>query len=117
MVDDEPALLHQPDLMLAILRAAHHAPASLHDVMAQLPSNLAAAHEPLLSQRAIRAAGSNVGAASEAPTRLQLPATTGFVLPHVVPGCSTSIRMVSTSCCCRVPRVSHLPDRADPQAV
>ena len=33
MEDDEPALLHEPDLMLAILRAAHHAPASLDDAM------------------------------------------------------------------------------------
>ena len=47
MEDDEPALLHEPDLMLAILRAAHHAPASLDDAMARLQANLAAAHEPL----------------------------------------------------------------------
>ena len=47
MEDDEPALLHEPDLMLAILRAAHQAPASLDDAMARLQANLAAAHEPL----------------------------------------------------------------------
>ena len=47
MEDDEPALLHEPDLMLAVLRAAHHAPASLDDAMARLRANLAAAHEPL----------------------------------------------------------------------
>jgi restriction system protein len=47
MEDDEPALLHEPDLMLAILRAAHHAPASLDDAMARLHARLAAAHEPL----------------------------------------------------------------------
>ena len=47
MEDDEPALLHEPDLMLAILRAAHQAPASLDDAMARLHANLAAAHEPL----------------------------------------------------------------------
>src|SRR5262245_1067470 len=47
MEDDEPALLHEPDLMLAILRAAQKAPASLEDAMARLNANLAAAHEPL----------------------------------------------------------------------
>ena len=47
MEDDEPVLLHEPDLMLAILRAAQHAPASLDDAMARLHANLAAAHEPL----------------------------------------------------------------------
>ena len=47
MEDDEPALLHEPDLMLAILRAAHRAPAGLDDAMVRLHANLAAAHEPL----------------------------------------------------------------------
>ena len=47
MEDDEPALLHEPDLMLAILRAALQAPAGLDDAMARLHANLAAAHEPL----------------------------------------------------------------------
>ena len=47
MEDDEPVLLHEPDLMLAILRAAQHAPASLDDAMARLHANFAAAHEPL----------------------------------------------------------------------
>jgi restriction system protein len=46
MEDDEPALLHEPDLMLAILRAAQTAPASLEDATARLHANLAAAHEP-----------------------------------------------------------------------
>ncbi|MDP9143152.1 MAG: hypothetical protein M3N43_00365, partial [Actinomycetota bacterium] len=46
MEDDEPALLHEPDLMLAILRAAHRAPAGLDDAMVRLHANLAAAHEP-----------------------------------------------------------------------
>lgn len=47
MEDDEPALLHEADLMLAILRAAHQAPAGLADAMVRLHANLAAAHEPL----------------------------------------------------------------------
>jgi hypothetical protein len=47
MEDDEPALLHEPDLMLAILRAARQGPAGLDDAMARLHGNLAAAHEPL----------------------------------------------------------------------
>jgi hypothetical protein len=45
--DDESALLHEADLMLAILRAAHQAPASLEDAMVRLHTKLAAAHEPL----------------------------------------------------------------------
>ena len=47
MEDDEPALLHEPDLMLALLRAARHGPAGLDDAMARLHANLAAAHERL----------------------------------------------------------------------
>ena len=47
MEDDEPALLHEPNLMLAILRAAHQAPAGLDDAMTRLHANLDAAHEPL----------------------------------------------------------------------
>jgi hypothetical protein len=47
MEDDEPRLLHEPDLMLAILRAARQGPAGLDDAMARLHANLAAAHEPL----------------------------------------------------------------------
>ena len=47
MEDDEPALLHEPDLMLAILRAARQGPARLDDAVARLHANLAAAHEPL----------------------------------------------------------------------
>ena len=47
MEDDEPALLHEPDLMLAILRAARQGPAGLDDAMARLHANLVAAHEPL----------------------------------------------------------------------
>ena len=43
--DDEPVLLHEPDLMLAILRAARQGPAGLDDAMARLHANLAAAHE------------------------------------------------------------------------
>ena len=46
MADDEPALLHEPDLMLAVLRAARQGPAGLDDAMARLQANLAAAHEP-----------------------------------------------------------------------
>ena len=47
MEDDEPALLHEPDLMLAILRAARQGPAGLDDAMARLHANFAAADEPL----------------------------------------------------------------------
>ena len=46
MEDDEPALLHEPDLMLAILRSARQGPAGLDDAMARLHANLVAAHEP-----------------------------------------------------------------------
>jgi restriction system protein len=46
MADDEPALLHEPDLMLAVLRAARQGPAVLDDAMARLHGALAAAHEP-----------------------------------------------------------------------
>lgn len=44
-MEDEPILLHEPDLMLAILRAAHEEPADLDAAMARLFANLAAAGE------------------------------------------------------------------------
>jgi hypothetical protein len=46
MADDEPILLHEPDLMLAILRTARDRPASLDDAMAQLADLRTAAREP-----------------------------------------------------------------------
>lgn len=46
MDDDEPTLLHEPDLMLAILRAAHDAPAGLDEALTRLRTTLAQAHEP-----------------------------------------------------------------------
>jgi hypothetical protein len=44
--DDESILLHEPDLMLAILRTARQRPASLEDAMALLAANRAVAEEP-----------------------------------------------------------------------
>lgn len=46
MEDDEPILLHEPDLMLAILRAAWRHPAGLDDALAELRSYRLAAGEP-----------------------------------------------------------------------
>jgi hypothetical protein len=46
MADDEPILLHEPDLMLAILRTARERPAGLEDAMAQLAALRADAREP-----------------------------------------------------------------------
>jgi hypothetical protein len=46
MDDDEPILLHEPDLMLAILRVARRQPARLDDALAELGANLEAAGEP-----------------------------------------------------------------------
>lgn len=48
MDDFEPILQHEPDFMLAILRAAQAAPARLDDAAARLHRHLAAAGEPLL---------------------------------------------------------------------
>ena len=45
VVDEEPILLHEADLMLAILRAAHESPATLPDAYMALLAHLAAAHE------------------------------------------------------------------------
>jgi restriction system protein len=50
MEDDEAALLHEPDLMLAILRAACQGPAGLDDALARLRAHLAVLHEPLLAE-------------------------------------------------------------------
>lgn len=44
--EDEPILLHEPDLMLAILRAAHGGPATLEAARRRLEANRALAHEP-----------------------------------------------------------------------
>ena len=46
-MDEEPVLLHEADLMLAILRAAHKGPAGLPEAQAVLLDHLAAAREPL----------------------------------------------------------------------
>jgi hypothetical protein len=46
MDEEEPALLHEPDLMLALLRAASRGPAGLEEATAQLLANLAVAGEP-----------------------------------------------------------------------
>ncbi len=46
-MDEEPILLHEADLMLAILRAAHDGPASLPDAFTLLVAHLAAAREPV----------------------------------------------------------------------
>jgi hypothetical protein len=67
--DDEPILLHEQDLMLALLRAAADGPATLDDALARLLALRERAHEPppedrdeLLRRlerdaRALRAAG------------------------------------------------------------
>ncbi|MEK0084548.1 hypothetical protein [Benzoatithermus flavus] len=47
MDDAEPILLHEPDFMLAVLRAAREGPARLDDAVARLRAHLAAAGEPL----------------------------------------------------------------------
>jgi hypothetical protein len=44
-MDDEPVLLHEPDLMLAILRAAQAGPADLEAAMARLAATRAMAGE------------------------------------------------------------------------
>ena len=73
MDDDEPILLHEPDLMLALLRAARPGPATLDDAMARLHASLAQAHEPPpaapdeLRQRLQDAAAMLLGAAALAP--------------------------------------------------
>jgi hypothetical protein len=46
MDDDEPILLHEPDLMLAILKVARRRAARLDDALGELESNLKAAGEP-----------------------------------------------------------------------
>jgi hypothetical protein len=88
MEDDEPILLHEPDLMLAILRSARQEPASLDDAMARLLAHVADAHEraprqqdelrrrleglvaPLLSAGAIVPAGDDRFRLTERGTRL-----------------------------------------------
>lgn len=45
-MDEEPVLLHEPDLMLAILRAASSGPAGPEEAAARLRAHLAAAREP-----------------------------------------------------------------------
>jgi hypothetical protein len=51
MDDDEPILLHETNLMLAILRASRDGPAGLEAAMARLEANLAAAREPAPADR------------------------------------------------------------------
>ncbi len=46
MDDDEPILLHEPDLMLAILRVAQNGPATLDMARQRLEAIRAQAHEP-----------------------------------------------------------------------
>jgi len=100
MQDDEPALLHEPDLMLAILRASLKAPASLEDAMARLHANLAAAHEPLaepegdLRRRLERAALLLRGADAIAPAgddRFQLTARGSRLLDEHADGVDESV--------------------------
>jgi ribosome modulation factor len=73
MDDDEPVLLHDADLMLALMRAARHAPATLDDALARLLATLAAAGEPVppdpadLRRRFRRAASLLAGAGVLAP--------------------------------------------------
>lgn len=68
MGEDEDLLLQEPDLMLALLRAARRAPAVLDDAVARLLANLAAAGAPPppapdeLRARLQEAAGLLVGA-------------------------------------------------------
>jgi restriction system protein len=45
-MDEEPTLLHEPDLMLALLRAAGEGPAGPDEAAARLLATLAAAGEP-----------------------------------------------------------------------
>jgi hypothetical protein len=52
MDDAEPILLHEPDFMLAVLRAAKAGPARLEDAEAGLRAHLAVAGEPLLLEPA-----------------------------------------------------------------
>ena len=51
-MDDEPILLHEPNLMRAILHTAHDRPAGHDDAMAELEVTLRAAHEPMPEDRA-----------------------------------------------------------------
>jgi hypothetical protein len=52
MGDEEPVLLHEPDLMLALLRAAAEGPAGLEDAMARLVALRRQAHESAPEDRA-----------------------------------------------------------------
>ena len=45
-MDEEPVLLHEPNLMLALLRSAAFAAAGIEDAIARLRANLALAGEP-----------------------------------------------------------------------
>ena len=45
MDDDEPTLLHEPDLMLALLRATEAGPATIEEAMARLEAVRRGAHE------------------------------------------------------------------------
>ena len=71
MDDDEP-LLHEPDLMLALMRAARERPAGLDAAAERLAANLAAAHAPAadpaeLRRRLARAAALLQGAGVLSP--------------------------------------------------
>jgi ribosome modulation factor len=54
MDDDEPLLLHEPDLMLALMRAAKGRPAGLDEAAARITATLAAAREPAADPAELR---------------------------------------------------------------
>ena len=72
-MDEEPALLHEPDLMLAVLRAAGQGAAGPEEAAARLVANLAAAGEAApadpadLRRRLERAADLLAGAGALSP--------------------------------------------------
>ena len=79
MEDDEAALLHEPDLMLAILRAACQEPAGLDDALARLRAHLAVLHEPLPAEDEgdLRGGSNTRRCCSRPPTRSHRPAAAG----------------------------------------
>lgn len=72
-MDEEPILLHEPNLMRAILRAAQHGPAGRAEALAELMATLRTAREPIppdggeLEERLDEALRLLVGAAALAP--------------------------------------------------
>ena len=53
-MDDDQPLLHEPDLMLALVRAARERPAGLDAAADRLAANLAAAHAPAADPAELR---------------------------------------------------------------